>query len=148
MADTMQEEIEDKIIDLIALGSRGRMVVFKPENSDKDLIVEKKGEYKKKVISLNIYKTEFSGNQGFIKKISQLVGEKEIKPEKNLYLLFAYVDIIKQDIGDNFWIVPSADLQALTQDISGAGQGKKDFSKFLINKKDFIKFLLDIFEKK
>ena len=43
--ENIQQEIEDKIIDLIALGAQGRLIVFKPEKSDKDLIVEKRSDY-------------------------------------------------------------------------------------------------------
>ena len=46
MAENIQEEIENKIIDLVAFDAGGRLVIFKPENSDKDLVVEKKGRPK------------------------------------------------------------------------------------------------------
>jgi hypothetical protein len=136
MTDNIQEEIEDKIIDLIASGASGRLIVFKPENSDKDLIVEKRGNYKKKVISLNVYGREFFGDQNIAKEIYQLAGKKNLNAEENFYLVFVRFDIVKQDIDDSFWIIPSLDLQK----IEG---GKGDFSKFLTNKKDFIRFLIE-----
>jgi len=127
MTDKIQEEIEDKIIDLITLGGGSRLVVFKPENSDKDLMVEKRGDYKKKKISLNIYNGEFSDAGDFKKIISQLV----VRPEENFYLVFVRFNIVKQDIEDNFWIVPSLSFK------------EDDFSEFLTNKNNFVGFLID-----
>ena len=101
MADNIQEQIEDKIIDLIALGSGGRLVVFKPENSAKSLIVEKKGDYKKDSISLKVCNVE---GENF----SQAAGKSN--PEDNFYLVFVRFDIVAQDIDDALWVVPSFDL--------------------------------------
>jgi hypothetical protein len=125
MADNIQEKIEDKIIDLIALGARGRLIVFKPENSDIDLVVEKRGDYKKKVIFLNIRKKE-------------LVAEKNFTLDENFYFVFVDFDIVKQDISENIFFVPSLELQKITDE--------KDLSRFLINKKDFVRFLIEKFE--
>jgi hypothetical protein len=140
MAENIKEKIEDKIIDLITLGAPGRLVVFKPENSDKDLIVEKRADYKKEVISLNIYGSESSGSQDFGKEIHQLTDKTNLNAEENFYLIFVYFDVVKQDINDNFLVVPSLGLQNLVK--------TNDFSKFLISKKDFIRFLIGTFEKK
>lgn len=126
-----QEDMENRIIDLIASGAGGRLIVFKPENSDKNLIVEKKGGYKKKAICLNVYGE---------KEIRQLAGKKDIKAEENFYLVFVHFDFVKQNISDAFWVIPSLDLDKLPEE--------NDFSKFLTNKKDFIRFLIEAFEKK
>jgi hypothetical protein len=139
MAENIQEKIEDKIIDCISLGAGGRLVVFKPENSDKDLIVEKKGDYKKKVIFLNIYGKELSGEQGFEREIRQLADKKGLKTEEDFYLIFVYFDILKQDVGDSFLVIPSLALQKLANE--------NDYSKFSVNKKDFAGFLIVAFEK-
>jgi hypothetical protein len=117
MTDNIQEKIEDKIIDLIISGAGSRLVVFKPENSDKDLIVEKRGDYKKSAISLNVYNSE--------------PASQPVNPEDNFYLLFVHFDIVKQDIDDSFWVVPSQSL------------GENDFSKFLTNKHNFVDFLIE-----
>lgn len=127
----IQEEIENKIIDLIALGAGGRLIVFKPENSDKDLIVEKKGGYKNKVIRLNIYEQ---------REISQLAGKEDIGVEGDFYLVFVNFDFVKQDIADNLWLIPSADFAGMKEE--------NDLSKFSINKKAFIRFLIEAFDKK
>ncbi len=118
----IKETIEDKVIDYINSGASGRLIIFKPENSDKDLVVEKKGDYEKKVICLKIFGKEFLGNDSI---------KKEIKPEENFYLLFVDFDIVKQDLKDNFVIVSSM-----------------DFSQNSIDKKDFSMFLIEKFEKK
>ena len=123
MTDNIKERIEDKIIDLISLGAGGRLVVFKPEKLDplrseasRDLIVEKRNDYKKNVISLNVYEKEFSSSLN-----------KEIIPEEDFYLLFVNFDIVKQDIDDNFVVVPSNNLQ----------------TKFPMTKKSFVGFLIE-----
>lgn len=131
MSENIQEKIKDRVIDLIALGAGGRLIVFKPEKLDKDLIIEKKGDYKKKTISLKVFEKEFIDSE----KI-----KKEINPEENFYLMFVYFDIVKQNISDNFLVIPSADFK-------GKGKKEKDFSKFLVNKKDFVRFLISEFEK-
>jgi hypothetical protein len=137
MTDNIKEEIEDKIIDLITLGASGRLIVFKPENSDKDLIVEKRGDYKKSVISLNIYGKESLGSQGFQEEIHKLADDKNLKADENFYLVFVYFDIVKQKINDDFLVIPSSDLQELKKET--------DFSKFSINKKNFVRYLIEVF---
>jgi hypothetical protein len=124
MTDNIKDKIEDKIIDLIALGSSGRLVVFKPEKINKDLIVEKRGDYKKKAVSLNIYEKEFSDSFG-----------KEINPDEDFYLLFVNFDIVKQDINDNFLVVSSLEYEGAIKN--------GDFSKFVTNKKSFVSFLIE-----
>jgi hypothetical protein len=158
MSDNIKEEIEDKIIDCISLGAGGRLVVFKPENSGRDLVVEKKGDYKKKVISLNIYGKEFSSEQDFGNEIRKLAVQKNFKAEEDFYLVFVYFDIVKQDISDSFLVIPSLDLSRLSRqgrDNRGStiesGQklaDKNDFSKFSVTKKDFPKFLIKMLDKK
>ncbi len=90
---------------------------------------------KKKVISLNIYGKESSGSQDFKKEIRQLADKKDLNADENFYLIFVYFDIIKQDINDDFWVIPSLELQKLPEE--------NNFSKFLINKKDLTRFLIE-----
>jgi len=130
MADNIKEKIEDKVIDLIVSGALSRLVVFKPENLTKDLIVEKRGDYKKRVIALDIRGVE-SFDKGIIEKeISQLEIENNFKAEENFYLVFVHFDAVKQEISDNFLIIPSVDLQK---------------EKVLISKQDFVRFLIESF---
>ena len=88
MTDNIQKEIEDKVIDCINSGVAGRLIIFKPENSDKDLAIEKRSNYKKKTIFLNIYEGKFLNSQALEKEISQLAVKKDISKEKDFYLLF------------------------------------------------------------
>lgn len=120
MKDTkfLKPKILEKIIDLISVEAGGRLIVFKPENSDKDLIVEKKGDYKTKVISLNVFEKEFLDDENL---------KKEITPDENLYLVFAHFDFVKQDIENEIFVVPAFDFQKISMD-------KKDFTRFLIEK--------------
>ena len=127
MADNIQEEIQDKIMDLIALGAEGRLVAFKPENADRDLVVEKKGEYKKEALSLSVYENRFPDSKGLI-------------AANNFYLMFVHFDIVKRDIADNFLLVPSLDFKKFGS--------KGDFSKFSTDKKHFVRFLIDTLYKK
>jgi len=131
--ENIKEKIEDKIIDLIALGAPGRLVAFKPEKFFVDLVVEKKGDYKKMPIFLNVYSKE----QDFEAEVKQA---KNINPAENFYVVFADFDFIKQNIGDNIFVVPSVSVSELS--------GKADFSKFSMNKKEFVSFLIDSLNKK
>jgi len=141
MTDNIKEKIKEKIIDLIASGASGRVVVFKPENSDKDLIIEKRGDYKKKVIALNIYGIEFLDDESLKREINKLQYRNNSNSEENFYLLFVHFNILKQDVDDNFWVIPSSSLQKFAE-LKGHPD---DFSKFSINKQNFVRFLLEEF---
>ncbi len=134
MTDNLQEEIENKIIDLISLGSGGRLVVFKPENLKTVLTVEKKGDYKSEALVLDILGIERPGGGKLEDKIGQLIGGKNFKAENGLYFLFVYFDAVKQDLEETFWFVPSLKARQLKK---GA-----DLSEFLVSKKDFVNFLI------
>jgi len=136
----IQEEIEDKIIDLIALGAFGRLIVFKSDNPNRDLVVERKGDYKTKTIFLNIYGREFLGEQGLPDEINDLAAAKNLEPAGNFYLIFVKFDMVKREIAENFLVVPSMDMQNTLDE--------KDFSRYTMSKKDFIAFLIDYLNKK
>ena len=130
MEEKIHEKTENKIIDLINQGAGGRLIVFKPEKSDKDLAVEKRGGYNKPPIFLKIYvQNALLKEENFIKNVSV----DNLAKEDYVYLIFAYFDIIKQDIEDYVWFIPLIDF---------AGAKNQDLSKFLINKTDIVKFLL------
>lgn len=109
-----KEKIVEKVIDWITLNSGGRIVVFRPENSSADLVVEKRGNYKDKTISLNIYSKDQFG---------------KIKPDNknNFYLLFVDFDIVKQDIDDEIFVVAPEKPEKILLN-------KKDLSDFFIQK--------------
>jgi len=139
MLEKTQEEIENKIIDLIALESESRLVVFKPEKSNKDLVVEKRGDYEKKPVFLNVYWVETHGKDNFIAKISQIINDKNFIPEENFYLIFAKFDVVAQKIYDDFFVVPSLKVNGITKN--------DDLLKYSMNDKDFIRLLIDLSEK-
>jgi len=143
MADNIQEDVENKIIDGIVLGSGGRLIVFKPEEHKNgvDLVIKRKGEYEpekdKNAVEQIIVKVKAFGSR--IKKSKEEIflavrSQKEnidiskFNMAENFYLLFINFDIVKQDIDDSVRIV------------------KLDGSKkeFLINKKDLAQFFLKI----
>jgi hypothetical protein len=118
--DNIREKIENKVIDLIALGATGRLIVYKPENSDKDLVVEKKGGYGNKKVYLNIYVKELFDDIKFNKKVIA---------KENFYLVFVNFDIVKQELDNDILVIT-------------------DKSNLKVNKKDFVSFLINIFGNK
>ncbi len=124
----IQEEIENRIIDLIALGSEGRLVATKPVGGV-DLTVEKRADYKADKISLRV----------FLLLPPQMPADVlagSFGSDKNLYFVFAYFDEIKRQISDEIYIIPSAEAKAGV-----------DFKKNIMNKKELARFLLEAFEK-
>lgn len=135
MTDNIREEIEDKIIDWIALGADGRLVAFKPEKGA-DLIVQRKGDYPGKELSFFIkifiepsINKDFEGN----------ILPEELKDQKNLYFLFVTFDEIKQEVEDKIWLAPAPDL---IKDKISKFEAQK-FSKYLMDKKSFSLFLIE-----
>lgn len=140
MLGKTQEEIENKIIDLVALEAEDRLVAFKPEKTGKDLAIEKRGDYNKKANFLNVYWVEAHGKENFIDKIKEIVQSKDFIPEENFYLLFTTFDVIEQKIKDSFFVIPSLQVKE--------NFSEEDMSKFLMDGKNFIRFLIDLSEKK
>jgi len=113
MLENIREKIEDRIIDLINSSSGGRLVIFKPEKSDMDLVVEKKGDYKRSPVSLKIYDKD------------ELSQKEDSAVDDNLYLLFLHFDMVKQDIEDDVWIKDKTSKFLIN---------KNDIGKFFVNK--------------
>ena len=109
--ENIQEEIEDKIIDWIALNSYGRLIATKPEKGA-DLIVQKKGDYSGKQIFLKVQISE-----------KNVFENKEKMPE-NYYLLFVNFDFKKQKVDEKFLLFPAFKEQ-ITKEV---------FINFLIDK--------------
>ncbi|MBI3631505.1 MAG: hypothetical protein HY219_01390 [Candidatus Staskawiczbacteria bacterium] len=126
----IEENIENRIIDLITKGSEDRLIAFKPrENTGSvDLVVKKRGEYKPQEI---IKKTKTSFKVGGVFSappktkseelsfqinvfvgpgktdiISKDISQDNFISNKGFYSMFIYFDEVKQDVG-NIWIVPS-----------------------------------------
>lgn len=119
MFDNLKEKIEDKIIDLINFSAGGRLIIYKPEENGlssqmyKDLVVEKRGDYKKTPIFIKIYdKSELSQNS-------------DVTVDDNFYLIFAHFDIVKQDIEDEILVKDKT---------SKFPMNKKDLGMFLFEK--------------
>ncbi|MCX6721188.1 MAG: hypothetical protein NT026_01130 [Candidatus Staskawiczbacteria bacterium] len=145
MTDNIQEEIEDKIIDWIALGSEGRLIAFKPEQSS-NLVVQKKGGHGGKEL---VFKIESfivpQEKKDFIKGV-EAVG---VKPAKNFYFLFVVFKEVAQEVSEKIWLVPSADFFANAEKIESKDSdtqfqfNDKKFSKYLMDRKDFDIFLIE-----
>lgn len=126
----IEEDIKNRIIDLITEGSEDRLIAFKPkeEIGAVDLVVKKRGEYRPSITPKRLgvsFKTgrAFSAlpkdkskelsfrvnifigpskTSGIIKDILQ----ENFVPNKDFYLMFIYFDEVKQDVS-NVWIIPS-----------------------------------------
>ena len=126
----IEENIKNRIIDLITKGSEDRLIAFKPkeDTGSVGLIVKKRGEYKSQVI-IKKAKTSFKVGQAF--SASPKTKSKELSfqvnifigpsktdtiikdilqdnfiPSKDLYLMFIYFNEVKQDVS-NIWVIPS-----------------------------------------
>lgn len=151
----IEENIENRIIDLITEDSENRLIVFKPkENAEVvDLVVKQRGDYKGKEIPLQI--NIFIGPSKMTNIVKDISQEKFIS-NKDLYLMFVYFDRVKQEIS-NVWLIPSsvfskiADFQKLENnktvfrfETTISTETKDKYTKFLISKKELGKFLLEI----
>ncbi|MEK7665017.1 MAG: DUF5680 domain-containing protein [Patescibacteria group bacterium] len=156
----IEEEVENKIIDFIILGSGNRLIAFKPEENSKgaDLVIKKRGDYEKEKISEVSFKiSSYIGpakNNNFIKDILQ----KDFKPDKNFYLIFDYFDEVKQEINDYIWVVPSLEFRDIADPVAEKGKNalrfesslniedKNKYSKFLVDKKELGNILIKLFK--
>ena len=126
----IEENIENRIIDLITEGSEDRLIAFKPkeETGAIDLVVKKRGKYKPVVTPKRLgasFKTgrAFSAlpkdkSQELSFQINIFIGPSQTNniiedilqenfiPSKDFYLMFIYFDEVKQDVS-NVWIIPS-----------------------------------------
>lgn len=163
MAENIQEEIEDKVIDCINYGVAGRLIIFKPEKNSfgADLAVEKKGKYKEKEIYLQVSSFITPAKaKNFVKDFLQ----ESFKTDKNFYLLFVYFDEIGQKISDYVWLIPSLqfrDIADIVKPMPGEYLGKNllrfeisldikqksKYSKFIISTKKLGTVILDVLEK-
>lgn len=109
--EDIQDKVENKIIDWIALGTDGRLVAFKPEKGA-DLAVQKKGDYPGKQIFLKV--RVLKGN----------ILENQEKLPENYYLLSVNFDFVQQKINEKFWLFPAFKEQI----------AKEIFINFLVDK--------------
>lgn len=133
--ENIQEEIEGKIIDWIALGTNGRLVAFEPEKGA-DLAVQKKGGYQGEEVLFNVESFILpAGKESFVKKISSA----RITSQKNLYLIFVIFDEISQKVDDKIWLVPAVDFET-GKDVVFE---EPKFEKYISNKSQFVDFLIE-----
>lgn len=126
----IEENIKNRIIDLITEGSEDRLIAFKPkeEIGVVDLVVKKRGEYrppttpKRLGISFktgrafsalpkdNSKELSFQVNifigPGQTDSIIEDISQESFISSKDFYLMFIYFDEVKQDVS-NVWIIPS-----------------------------------------
>lgn len=145
MAESIQDQVEDKIIDYINFGAEGRLVITKPERNpfNADLIVEKRADYSSKKLYLKVV--------GFVGPAKENVlvkdfSQENFKFDKNFYLIFVYFDEILQKINENIWLISSLDFKKKFTKFQSTvtGEQKDEYSKFLINKNDLGDIILKI----
>ena len=126
----IEENIKNRIIDLIAESSEDRLIAFKPkeEIGAVGLVVKKRGEYKPVATPKRLgvsFKTgrAFSAlpkdkSQELSFQVNIFIGPSQTNniikdilqanfiPSKDFYLMFIYFDEVKQDVS-NVWIIPS-----------------------------------------
>lgn len=135
MEQAIHQKSEDKIIDLINQDANGRLVVFKPENSNMDLAVELRGNYKHKPIFLKVFVQDaLLDEHDFLSEIKK----EEFAKNEKFYFLFAFFDDVKQDVKEPFWAVPSE--KVLSKSVI-------ELSKFSLQKKDVGEFFFHKFKK-
>jgi hypothetical protein len=154
----IEEKIEDKVIDWIALGAGGRLIVSKPNKSifGEDLLIEKRGDYKGEDIFIKVCSLIGPVDS---EKITKDFLQDNFKTDKNFYLLFAYFDSVKQKISDYIWLIPSMqfkDMAELTESADGQKilrfesfldiKQKDKYSKFLVYTKELGKLAFETFE--
>ncbi len=159
MADNLQREIEDKIIDCINSGVGGRLIVSKLEKAPGgiNLSVERRGEYKEepmyfRVVGFVVPEKETE----FIKDFPQ----EDFRGRKDFHLLFAPFNEISQKLSDYIWLVPAFEFKDIAENIKSSDaknifrfQAQPDtqlnnrYSRFIIFTNQLGKLILDAFEK-
>jgi len=158
MAENIQEEIEDKIIDYINSVVAGRLIIFKPEENilGADLAVGRRGKYKEAKIYFNVSSLIVPAkNNIFVKDFVQ----ESFNADESLYLLFVCFNEARQKLSDYVWLIPSLEFKdtanvvklttgenALRFEAETDVKQQNKYSKFLVNVKDFGKLALGALE--
>ena len=168
--------MENKIIDCIIDEADDRLTVFKAKDFAKggDILVKRKGEYETRSARLEtksilkrisvfgrspkLSRREISISvNGQIRLNKGQVFKKSISIKgssaQNLYFVFAFFDVIRQDIEDKICFLSFSEIKNLSPaagdafsfetDFSGDA-GRDKYSNFIIDKKDLAQKLLNI----
>ena len=177
MSEKIQEKIENRIIDFINLNAGGRLIVLKSKELgiDTNLVIKKKGDYEapktetpenKNIVKARIFGVSKKKNinevylsvNGQAKTTDNNLFSKEINLEnfdesKNIYFIFVFFNVLKQDIEENICILSlkqikdKADLvkENIFKIESFLSKNKKDkYSEFLFDKKEISRFFINI----
>ena len=148
--------VEDRIKEILTLGSQGRLSVYKPVTDTEgiDFIIARMGQYAPIFIQV---KGRFNLHQDRSLIIS--VSRKTFTSDPNFYVIGAYFDLEKGDIDDNILLIPSKDLEELATIVNS---GEREFYrvvpslvegyrgkwiKYLIKKSELAEKLIGHFEK-
>lgn len=177
MSEKIQEKIENRIIDFINLNAGGRLIVLKSEETGGDisLVIKKKGDYEpsktetpenKNIVKARIFGVSKKKNikevylciNGQTKTTDNSIFSKEINLEnfdesKNIYFVFVFFNVLKQDIEDNLCILSLEQIKDKSESVkenvfkveSFLSKNKKDkYSEFLFDKKEVSRFFINI----
>ncbi len=139
--------LESRFIELISIGSSGRLSCFIPDVDDDgiDVIVNPKGSYKP--IFLQV-KSRFKLNRG---RFSTNIGTNTFREDEKFFIIFFYYNKEKFEI-ENIWLIPSIEFkeksmkinlknhrQTLRFSANPNRESQDKWSKYKINKKELAK---------
>lgn len=121
---------ENRVAEIITLGSAGRLSCFRPISDDDglDLIVCPKGEFKPLFIQIKS-RFKLQKNNRFI----QNVGFGTFTPHKSFYLAFLLFNEERLEV-DAIWLIPSIEFQQNAY-FKKEGDSYKAFYRFNANSK-------------
>ncbi len=114
--------LETRFIELVSLGSNGRLSCFIPDSDDDgiDVMVNKKGDFKPIFIQVKSrYKLNTNGTY------SQDIGTNTFKSDPKFFICFFLYNQEKYDI-EKIWFIPSIDYEERAIEIN-----PKDYSQKL-----------------
>jgi len=122
--------LEKRFIELVSLGSDGRLSCFTPDSDDDgiDIIINKKGDFSPIFIQV---KSRFNKNANGT--YSQDIGTNTFRVNELFYLCFFLYDIDNYEI-KTIWLVPSSDFKNKAVELNPKKYKQK--LRFAANPKD------------
>lgn len=113
--------LEHRFIELISLGSEGKLTCFTPDSDDDgiDIIVNKRTDFKPLFIQV---KSRFKLNSNG--SFSQDIGTNTFKPDDKFWLCFFYYDMDNLDI-DTIWLIPSYEFLEKSNELNPENYSQK-----------------------
>jgi hypothetical protein len=122
--------LETRFIELVALGSEGRLSSFTPDSDDDgiDIIVNRKGDFKPIFVQVNSrFNLDANGNY------SKDIGTNTFRDNDKFFLCFFLYNIEDYDV-EKIWFIPSKDFKKQAIEINPVEYKQK--LRFSANPKD------------